>query len=150
VFDSPRGVYWPCKIFSAMNQKSIVLDFHLRVILAQEVHEELVARPEVKSLLRAIHLRQIIALRRLSNSLRFVLGRLRWASYLLSEAQRPPCLKQSSSLLRVLQVQQQRAWHDVIILDESWFYGRINDESICRPSNEKVGGGKLSTLNPHD
>jgi hypothetical protein len=36
----------------------------------------------------------------------------------------------SSSLLRMLHAQQQRAWHDVVTLDESQFCCRIDRESI--------------------
>jgi hypothetical protein len=42
------------------------------------------------------------------------------------------------SLLRMLQVQEQRAWHDIVTLDESWFYCGTDHNSIWLGSNETV------------
>jgi hypothetical protein len=44
----------------------------------------------------------------------------------------------SSSLLRMLEGQEQRAWHDIVTLDESWFYSSIDHESIWLQPGEKV------------
>jgi hypothetical protein len=38
----------------------------------------------------------------------------------------------------MLEVQEQRAWHEVVTLDESWFYGGTEYESIWLPPGEKV------------
>jgi hypothetical protein len=42
--------------------------------------------------------------------------------HLLSEAQKVKLVELSLSLLWMLEVQEQRAWHEVATLDESWFY----------------------------
>jgi hypothetical protein len=36
------------------------------------------------------------------------------------------------------EVQEQRAWHDLVTLDESWFYCNPDYESIWLPPGEKV------------
>jgi hypothetical protein len=41
------------------------------------------------------------------------------------------------SLLQMLEIQEQRSWHDVPILDESWFYCTTAHESIWLPPREK-------------
>jgi histone-lysine N-methyltransferase SETMAR len=35
-------------------------------------------------------------------------------------------------------VQEQRAWHDIVTVDESWFYDSTDQESICLRPGEKV------------
>jgi hypothetical protein len=46
----------------------------------------------------------------------------------------------SSSLLWMLEVQaqEQRTWHDIVTLDESWFYSGTDHESIWVRPGEKV------------
>jgi hypothetical protein len=38
----------------------------------------------------------------------------------------------------MLQVQESRAWHDVVTLDESWLYCNTDHESIWLPPGERV------------
>jgi hypothetical protein len=62
--------------------------------------------------------------------------------YLLSGAQKVQVqrVELSSSLLRMVevQVQEQRAWHDIVTLDESWFSESPDHESIWLRLGEKV------------
>jgi hypothetical protein len=69
---------------------------------------------------RAIHLSRVPVQRRLTNLLGFVLCHLRGAPCLLSGAQKAQWVESFSFLLRMLKVGEQRAWHDIGILDESW------------------------------
>jgi hypothetical protein len=63
-----------------------------------------------------------------------------YAGFLLSGAQKVQVqyVELSFSLLRILEVQEQRAWHDIVTLDESWFYSRTEHESIWLRPGEKV------------
>jgi hypothetical protein len=63
---------------------------------------------------------------------------LRLVPHLVSEAQKRRRGELSLSLLRTLQVQAQRASHDIVTLDESWFYGSTDHDSICLGSDETV------------
>jgi hypothetical protein len=47
-------------------------------------------------------------------------------------------VKSSLSLRRIFEVQEQRAWHDVVTLDESWFYCATDYEPIGLPPGEQV------------
>jgi hypothetical protein len=38
----------------------------------------------------------------------------------------------------MVEIQRDRAWHDVIILDESWFYLITDYEFVWLPQDEKV------------
>jgi hypothetical protein len=38
----------------------------------------------------------------------------------------------------MLEVQEQRAWRDIVTMDESWFYHSIDHESIWPRTGEKV------------
>jgi hypothetical protein len=38
----------------------------------------------------------------------------------------------------MLEVQRGRAWHDIVTLDESWFYLSTDCEFIWLPRDEKV------------
>jgi hypothetical protein len=38
----------------------------------------------------------------------------------------------------MLEVEEQRAWHDIVTFDESWFYCSTGCESIWLPPGEKV------------
>jgi hypothetical protein len=50
------------------------------------------------------------------------------------------CIELSSSLLPMFEGQEQRTWHDIVTLDESWFYHhyRIDHELIWLPWGDKV------------
>jgi hypothetical protein len=38
----------------------------------------------------------------------------------------------------MLQAEHDRAWHDIVTLDESWFYLSTNHEFVSLPQGEKV------------
>jgi hypothetical protein len=76
--------------------------------------------------------------RRLTQSLRFMARHLRWVPHTLSNAQMVEKANLSRQLLRMLMVQRDRAWYDIITLDESWFYLSTDYEFVWLPRDEKV------------
>jgi hypothetical protein len=38
----------------------------------------------------------------------------------------------------MLEIQHDRVWHDIVTLDESWFYLNTDDELVWLPQGEKV------------
>jgi hypothetical protein len=69
----------------------------------------------VRELARATHLPPTTVDRRLINLLEFVRRHLCWVPHLLSDAQKLQRVELSSSVLRRLQVQKSRAWHDMTL-----------------------------------
>jgi hypothetical protein len=71
---------------------------------------------------RLTHIPATTVYRRLTELLGFTARHLRRLPHALSEEQRARRVELSRALLRILQVQRDRAWHDIVTLDESWFY----------------------------
>jgi hypothetical protein len=78
----------------------------------------------VRQLSRLTNLPSTTVYRRLTQSLGFVPRHLRWVPHALSDAQKGEKVNLSRRLLRMrmLEVQRDRAWHDIVTLDEPWFY----------------------------
>jgi hypothetical protein len=76
----------------------------------------------VWQLSRLTHLPSTTIYRRLTQSLGFVACHLRWVPHALSHAQKGERVNLSWRLLRMLGVQCNRAWHNIVTIDESWFY----------------------------
>jgi hypothetical protein len=76
----------------------------------------------VRMLSRLTHLPSTTVYRSLTQSLGFVARHLRWVPHALSDAQKAERVNRSQRLLqmRMLEVQRDRAWHDIVTLDESW------------------------------
>jgi hypothetical protein len=62
----------------------------------------------------------------------------RWIPHTLSLTQKAQRIEISQQLLQTLRIYGDRAWHDIITLDESWFYLSIDHEFIWLPHGEKV------------
>jgi histone-lysine N-methyltransferase SETMAR len=75
--------------------------------------------------------------RRLAQPLGFVARHLRWVSHALSDARKGERVNLSRRLLRMLEVQRDQAWHDIVTLDESWFYLSTDYEFVWLPREEK-------------
>jgi hypothetical protein len=56
----------------------------------------------------------------------------------LSDAQKGERANLSRQLLRMLEVQREGAWHDIVTLGESWFYLNTDYKSVWLPRDEKV------------
>jgi hypothetical protein len=75
--------------------------------------------------------------RRLTQSLGFVAHHLRWVPHALSDARKGERVNLFRRLLRMLEVQRDRARHDIVTVDESWFYLSTDYEFDWLPRNEK-------------
>jgi hypothetical protein len=53
---------------------------------------------------------------------------LRWLPHLLSHSQKLDRVTLSQELLPMLERQKKRSWHNIVILDESWFYFNLNTD----------------------
>jgi hypothetical protein len=84
----------------------------------------------VRQLAGLAHLPRSTDHRRLTQSLSFRVRHLRWVPHILSASQELARVTHSRDLLRVLQRQQSRSWHDIVTLDESWFYLHTDHEFI--------------------
>jgi hypothetical protein len=87
----------------------------------------------VRQLSQLIHLLSTTVYRRLTQSLGFVARHLRWVPHALSNTQKGERVNLSQRLLRMLEVQRDRAWHDIVTLDESWLYQSTDDEFAWLP-----------------
>jgi hypothetical protein len=75
----------------------------------------------VRQLSRLTHLPSTTFDRRLTQSLGFVACHIRWVPHALSDAQNRQRVNLSRRLLRMLEVQRDRAWHGIVTLDEFGF-----------------------------
>jgi hypothetical protein len=71
----------------------------------------------VRRLFRLTHRPSTTVYCRLTQSLGFVARHLRWVPH----AEKGERVNLSRRLLRVLEVQRDRAWHDIVTLNECWF-----------------------------
>jgi hypothetical protein len=83
---------------------------------------------------------------RLTGPLSFRVRHLQWVPHFLSDAQEAIRVENSQSLLRTLQDQQDRVWHNVVTMDESWFDDTTDHESIWFPADEKVPERERTTV----
>jgi hypothetical protein len=100
----------------------------------------------VRQLSRLTHLPSTTVYHRLTQSLGFVAHHLRWASHTLSDSQKGEKANLSRRLLRMLEVQRDRAWQDIVTLDESWFYLNMDYEFVWIPRDEKIRERERHTL----
>ena len=94
----------------------------------------------VRELSRLTCLPRSTVYRHRTDSLCFTVRSLRWVLHRLSDAQKAIRANLSRGLLRMLEVQQSRNWHDIVTLDESWFYISTDHERIWLTPGEPVPG----------
>jgi hypothetical protein len=70
----------------------------------------------------ATHLPKTTINRRFSKKLQLTARHLRWVALILSDDQKATRVQCSRSILTILRAQETRDWHDIMTLDESWFY----------------------------
>jgi hypothetical protein len=92
----------------------------------------------VWQLSRLTHLHSKTVYRRLTQLLRFVAHHLQWVPHALPDAQKSERVNLSRRLLRMVEVQRERAWHDIVTFDESWFDLSTDYEFVWLPRDEKV------------
>jgi hypothetical protein len=120
------------------------LDDSGQAILAALEHRPFAS---VRQLSRLTHLASTTVYRRLTESLGFVARHLRWLSHALSDAQKDERAHRSLRLLRMPEVQRDRAWHDIVTLDESRFYLSTDYEFVWLPRDEKFPKEKDTQFN---
>jgi hypothetical protein len=92
----------------------------------------------VRQLSRATHLPKTTVYRRLSEKLGFTARHLRCVPHILSDDQTIIPVQRSKPLLTMLRRQETRDWHEILILDESWFYDLREHEPIWPSPHGKV------------
>jgi hypothetical protein len=80
--------------------------------------------------------------RQLTGSLHFRIQHVRWIPHLLNPEQKWIRVNMAGELLRVLSVQGARQWHDLLRLDESWFYLYSEQDLIEMALGEIVPNGE--------
>jgi hypothetical protein len=100
----------------------------------------------VRQLSRLTHLPSTTVYRRLTQSLGFVARHLRCVPHALSDAQKGKRVNLSRRLVQMPEVQRDRAWHDIVTLDESWFYLSTHYKFVCLQGDEKVPERELYTI----
>jgi hypothetical protein len=92
----------------------------------------------VRQLSRLAHFPSTTVHHRLTQSLGFLARHLRWVPHASSDAQKGERVNLSRQLLRMLEVQCDRAWHDIVTFDESWFNLSTDYEFVWLPRDEKI------------
>jgi hypothetical protein len=64
----------------------------------------------------------------------------------LADAQKGKRVNLPRRLLRILEVQRDPAWHDIVTLDESWPYLSTDYEFVWLPRDEKVPEREQHTI----
>jgi hypothetical protein len=91
----------------------------------------------VRQLARLTHPSRSTLYRRLTQKLGFPVRHLGWVPHRLSYSQKSKYVELSEELLSILKSQKRRVWHNIVTLDESWLYFRIDHELISlQPSEE--------------
>jgi hypothetical protein len=100
----------------------------------------------VRELSRLIHLPRTTVHRRLTKSLGFRVRHLRWVPHLLSHSQKLDRVTLSQELLPMLEPQKQRSWHEVVTLDEPWFYLNTDHGLIWLQPDGKIPEREWRTI----
>jgi hypothetical protein len=100
----------------------------------------------VRQLSRLTHLPSATVYHRLAQSMGFVARHLQWLPHALSDAQNDERVHLSRTPVRMLEVQRNRAWHDIVTLDKSWFYLSTDYEFVWPLRDEKVTEREQHTI----
>jgi hypothetical protein len=100
----------------------------------------------IHSLSKLTHLPRSTIDRWLTQSLGFHVCHLRSASHGLTTARKSDRVGLSRQLLSMLEIQRVRCWHNIVTLDESWFYLSTDHDMIWLQSDEKVPGREKHTV----
>jgi hypothetical protein len=82
----------------------------------------------VRQLSQLTHLPRTIVHRRLTNSLGFRVRNLRCVRHLLAHSQKLDRITLSQQFFSMLEREEQRSWHNIVTLDDSWFYIDVGHE----------------------
>jgi hypothetical protein len=92
----------------------------------------------VRQLARKIHLHYFTVYNHITNELGFTVRCFRWVPHFLSEPNKHNRIQLSSELFEMLQHQKDREWHDIITLDEFWFYFATDHGRIWLPEGTEA------------
>jgi hypothetical protein len=92
----------------------------------------------IRELGRLTQLPRTTMQRRSTQSFGFRVRHLRRVPHVLSDYQKLDRVRLSQQLLSSLERQERRSWHDMVALDESWFYLNMDHELICLQPNEET------------
>jgi hypothetical protein len=84
--------------------------------------------------------------RHLTDSLHFRIRHLRWVPHFLNPEQKRARVNMAGEPLRVLSGQGARQWHDLVTLDESWFYLRSEHDLMWTAPEEIVPDRERYTI----
>jgi hypothetical protein len=130
-----RGEIFPFETRTPFSRRSKDLDDSDQAILAALEGDPFAS---VRQLFRLTPLPSTTIYRHPTQSLGFVASHLRWVPHVLSDAQKDERVNLSRRLSRMLEVQRDRVWHDIITLNESWVYLSTTYEFVWLPRDEKV------------
>jgi AraC-like DNA-binding protein len=100
----------------------------------------------LRQLFRLAHMSPTTVYRRLTEVLGFTTRHLRRVPHALSDAQKARRVDLSLRLLRMPEIQRDRAWHGIVTGDESWFYLTTDHELIGLPRDGAVPERERSTV----
>jgi hypothetical protein len=104
----------------------------------------------VRRFARAVHLPATAVERRLYEKLGFAAHHLRWVPYRLPDDRKMTRVQWSWSILAILRTEQARDWHDIVTLDELWFYYMTDEELVWLPRVKKFQIGNTSRFSQKD
>jgi hypothetical protein len=81
-----------------------------------------------------------------ARSLRFRVHHHRWIPHVLALEQKLNRVRDSQMLLKLLQAQQKRSWHDIVTLDKSRFYLSTDHERIWLAPGESPPDRERHTI----
>jgi hypothetical protein len=87
---------------------------------------------------------------RISEKLGFAARHLRWASHRRSDDQKATHVHCFQTILVIPHIQQVSAWHEIMILDESWFYFIPDHELIWLLTGGKVPDRERVTIQSNE
>jgi hypothetical protein len=100
----------------------------------------------VRQLSGATHLRKTMVYMRLCEKPWFTAHHLRFVPHILFDDQTATRVKCSRSVLTIVLAQETRAWHDIMTLDESWFYYTRAHDFISLAPDGKVSHRAPATV----
>jgi hypothetical protein len=74
----------------------------------------------------------------LTRSLPFTVSCLRWIPHRMTNERKHNRVRDSQARPEILQAEQRRSWHDIVALDQSWFYLNTDHEQIWLAPGEAL------------
>jgi hypothetical protein len=101
----------------------------------------------VRDIARLMRVSCSIVQSHLTRSLGLRVRHLRWIRHVLTHEQKLNRVRDSQALLKMLQAQQKRSWHDIVMFDESWFSLSTDHERIWLAPGQTAPDGERHRFN---